>query len=428
MIIIDAKGLISHHFECKEIKFYPCTERAFYEFFFVIVTLSERTMSLRWTRLSCPLRCTKSCCPSRYASPMASISDTEFVLAHHHEDFSGLCTCNSEENKWNKIEIKYPDNFALGIHSIAVDSKSNTVYICTQTQLLSISLGKNEDNDMIKKQQCEILSEFYFEKVGQIFYISDVDEIHIINFRNHHILDLKSEIKELKQNYDLFGDLVPNYDHNDNSETYLDPGSMIYVHSRKCIIGRSIKINENEQEINNSISEFSLITNKWHHYKEWIPLNIVGRIGRSVITKNEDYVFSIGTQEWLLPQNELKNMNKILIYDINENDFKVSGSKLPSEELSFITITNNEIRDELLVYGYIHYHICNRYCCKNEKKHKLLIPIDIINFIKTWICYETVHFVADNYDQDRNGADHWTIDVDQILEKKEKITMMKCVA
>ena len=123
-----------------------------------------------------------------------------------------------------------------------------------------------------------------------------------------------------------------------------------------------------------------------------------------MITKSEDYIFSIGFQRWTL-SNELVDVDRMLIYDVKAKDFKMSTSKLPSKELSFITMTNNDCRDDLLVDGYI----------GNE------LPLDVLQCIRQWICFETIHFIADN--DANNVVDHWTIDVDEVLGTKWDIQM-----
>ena len=230
-------------------------------------------MSLRWTKISCPARCSSSCCPGRYTSPIAKIASTEFVLAAHHDEFKGLCTCNTETNQWDKIQIDYPDNFRLGIHSIAVDVATNTVYICNTKQLISIDMKNND----ISKQTCKVLATFNFDRVGQIFFIPVANQIHIINFSEHLIFHLNTKHAEpVTAVSNIFGNA--NALNKAGQTLYLDPGSMIHIKSRRSIMGRSMKIVYDDLEsvhILNSIAEYSFVTNEWHHHKEWIPLRLV---------------------------------------------------------------------------------------------------------------------------------------------------------
>ena len=74
---------------------------------------------------------------------------------------------------------------------------------------------------------------------------------------------------------------------------------MIHMQSRKCIIGRSLRMFDEDDlesvQVHNSVSEFSLISNKWYHHKEWIPLKLVGRIGRSVLQSMKIIYFDWNT-------------------------------------------------------------------------------------------------------------------------------------
>merc|ERR1712232_1200918 len=135
------------------------------------------------------------------------------------------------------------------------------------------------------------------------------------------------------------------------------------------------------------------------------PLQLFGRIGRSVITKSEDYIFSVGAQQWKSSESNFDDIREILIYDVSAKEFDLSELEIPSDELSFISITNNTEKDSLLVFGFCRY-----------SKH---LPMDIVGAMTTWICFETVHVVADNAVKD--VADHWIIDVDDVLATKQYI-------
>ena len=61
-----------------------------------------------------------------------------------------------------------------------------------------------------------------------------------------------------------------------------------------------------------------------------------------------------------------------------------------------------------MVYGYVH-----------DDNDRYNLPVDIINYVGNWISFETIHFIADNYQEDE--ADHWLIDVDAVLDNQQNV-------
>jgi len=289
---------------------------------------------------------------------------------------------------------------------------TKTVFICNQTQLISISLGTKQ-NELISKQKSELLATFAPDRngrVGQVFYIPKSKQIHIINYNTHYIMDL---CRNMPSN--MHRVIRASVIFEDEPNIYLDPGSMMYIKSKQSLIGRRFKVDYGDitsVEISNSISEYSLVSNQWFHYKQWIPLQLIGRVGRSVITRSEDYIFSVGAQKWKSSESDFDDIRKILIYDVNTNEFDLSALEIPSDQLSFISLTNNTQRDDLLVFGFCRFGPD----LSGYSKH---LSMDIVGLLTKWICFETVHFVADNPDKD--VADHWIVDVDNILATKQCI-------
>jgi len=250
----------------------------------------------------------------------------------------------------------------------------------------------------MKSKQCTVLSTYHFAQVPQIFYISD--QIHLINFQTHHVLNPASSTLTMHKIFDF-------------TQLNVDPGSMRFIKSKQSIIGRSWKLMDNV--VNNSISEYSLINNTWNHYNEkWFPLNLISRVGVTAVTKHEDFIFSIAAESrrhHTLPTMAVNDYGShILVYDVHKNTFKI-GMKVPSKELSFITITSDENKDKMVTNGFVHScETCFRDC---------YVPGDLVDYIQNWICFETVHFIADDKKNNYTKAEHWKIDVDLLIESQE---------
>ena len=161
-----------------------------------------------------------------------------------------------------------------------------------------------------------------------------------------------------------------------------------------------------------TIYEYSLNNDKWTKWGIKIPSD-----DASTVTLTNDERFMIIFSGWAdrigeRSPDKIMFRNKIFIYDFRMKKIMESKIKSPSDNRfykhSLCTSTRNELAEELLVFGYV-----KAIYKSTNFKHIQELPVYLIKFIGKWISIEFIHFI------NRDKLKHWRISVDSILENAE---------
>ena len=339
-----------------------------------IIKPSCKEVKIMWSKLPAP--------PYLYGAPMTSITSTAFIVLQG----SGIYCYNTKTTpKWTKIDIKYPSDFVCDSnnHSSTFDSKTQTIYVCNETQLLSINL---------LSKKCQILCEtLELSECTQILYANGF--IHVINSYYHHDINLQTgKMRE-----------ICNFQSNnicmDGGKIMTNCGTQIMARYHTKVSNKWIY----------GICKFSLPTNQWIIDPKLKNFDIFCRRQSSVITTHGDYVLFIGDTLTTRETLEYRQASDcILVYHIETGSFRISGIKLPRKCMLYPAMTRDVERDQLLVFGYI------KQCYRDQSMLGVeSMPVYLIEILTTFVCFEMLNVIGYNPERDNNN--HWIMDVDIII-------------
>ena len=342
-------------------------------------------MATRWKLLGNP--------PNAKHNRLLSLNHNEFLIVPQkalftskHECSDGIYKYSSIIGKWTKI-IDYPTNFRSTRHFSTIDPKNKIIYIGNgQSKLIKINLTTKSINIIT-------INYVNLGKFPGILFAND--NIHVIggNDHNKHFI-----YNQPNQDFDLL------YDFDVKHQV---PSSFpLFLKTRKSII--ATVWNRSNESVPVSVMEYK--DNKW------TDLNITNCQylfhAHIIATTKEDYlIFMAGIDV----KKEVFHQ-WIFVYDMNNKKLLKSMVEVPTRD-SMATITRNEENEDLLTFGFV------RKCYKLSKFRNIqFMPFYLIKLIRKWICYETVHLITipsndKSDDKEICAANHWTIDVDQIIQR-----------
>ena len=291
---------------------------------------------------------------------LASDIYSKSLLEEYVADPTYIHKYNVHTNEWCQ-QFQYPLDWRIGVNSIAINKKSNNIYLSTyKYKLIIINIDTKEYN--FHKYHEDLL-------IGQTKICNVNGKIHLIGDK-HLIFD--EENGEFKQIYNF------NLDH---TVDHIEHLKVIYIPSKMTFISFTFKF-YNKGIINDeySIWIFNLNTNKWHQYDKIInKYNFC--ILDAVLTYNEKFIIMINDDR------------KIYVMDITDDmDYKLSESSIKcpfKHRIVNMWRSGGGIQDEILVCGWI------RTLFKKPKfKDVQLIPIYIMQLISNWYSIELIHFVS----------------------------------
>ena len=332
-------------------------------------------MSARWKKLKDP--------PIGNFERLLHLNKHEFIVVPSDAtETDGIYKYNGILNEWTKI-IDYPKDYESMGQFPTIDQDNRIIYICcTDSKLLGINLNTKSIQTIVEQYDLGIDSGIMFAN----------NTIHVIggNENDKHLI-FDNDNKEFKEFHDFA------------SDKQIPCSYALYLPSRKTIINTIY--HRNNPKIPVSVVEFK--NNKWTNLNIANCEDIFGAY--ITATSHEDYlIFLCGFD---LTTEDL-NLHR-WIYVLDMKTYKLVQSKIQvpeaGENSSGIT-TRNEEQEDLVTFGFVHE------CYKTEIFQKVqMIPFDLINVLKRWVCYETFHLVLRS-EQDIEKCEHLTIDVDEIIK------------
>ena len=130
-----------------------------------------------------------------------------------------------------------------------------------------------------------------------------------------------------------------------------------------------------------------------------------------VIPSIDSHIISIDNDRYLLLfggsiTDEEDNTNQISIINLKQWKSMKTTIKIPCYGFC-VSVIQNQIRDNLIIYGYI-----NDLWKSQQFQTFNKFPIHLINLIGQWIKYDRVHLIGQGY--------HWSLSVDQIFQSIQK--------
>ena len=264
-----------------------------------------------------------------------------------------------------------------------MDKKNQVLYACNPEKWCSIDL---------KSKIVDTFSTNHIFKFPSMFIVNK--SIYFIDHENKKVYIFIKDTTNFKEICSFNTDSV-----------HMISAFSLYIESRKSLISTNYKYCTNDTGIISSISEFSILNNKWTHWEKKIESIFCAAI---VATKGEQYLFFIGG----LNSNSNTGWfggctDRILMYDVRNDDFKQISIKCPVESQFAAAITRDDARDELLTFGFI-----NHCYTSSQFRNVQLLPHYLIRLITNWICHENIHLIS-------TDGDHWFIDIDSFIQSAQ---------
>eukprot|EP01084_Bolivina_argentea_P139952 246150_1 len=325
-----------------------------------------------------------------------STSGSHPIAVNKKEIFLGqydkLCKFNRICNKWSEW-INYPENVRdlYSSQTTCVDNREKTIYVYQndETGINGILLIINYDTKDIQViQNGNVTRTGYGHKI-----IFAHQQLHLIGGRwndKHFIFNSKQKRFEILHTFEQFSEGMSGF-------------GLVHCPSKQRILligGCNETINNDE--CLDEIYSYSTVNHTWTQLNIKLPEKICN-FGCSVAC-NGEYVIILGG---ITDTDFSKN-----IYVIDMRNIKIMKSKVvcPVSKGFDSVIINDEIKRELIVFGYV------RKCWKNEKMISMLFPPQyIIKMIQLWYLNEYVHLF-----QYASAKNHWKILVDDIINNVNK--------